>query len=93
MATFTDFEIWYHGKAPLEIISIVRNEMTYSGLLTVGIAGEDSIHIQANRFNEEYYDEMVDELKEYTKAHNGKLEINPLTKCKLSFEWIWEDEI
>lgn len=45
MATFTDFEIWYHGKEPLEIISIVRNEMTYSGLLTVGIAGGDSIHI------------------------------------------------
>ena len=62
MATFTDFEIWYHGKAPLGIMSIVRNEMTYSGLLTVGIAGGDSIHIQANRFNEEYYDEAVEEL-------------------------------
>lgn len=45
MATFTDFEVWYHGKAPLGIMSIVRNEMTYSGLLTVGIAEEDSIHI------------------------------------------------
>lgn len=45
MATFTDFEIWYHGKAPLGIMSIVRNEMTYSGLLTVGIAERDSINI------------------------------------------------
>ena len=45
MATFTNFEIWYHGKAPLGIMSIVRNEMTVSGLLTVGIVEGDSIHI------------------------------------------------
>lgn len=45
MATFTDFEVWYHGKAPLGIMSIVRNEMTVSGLLTVGIVEGDSIHI------------------------------------------------
>ena len=92
MATFTDFEVWYHGKAPIGIMSIVRNEMTYSGLLTVGIAEGDSIHIQANRFNDEYYDEAVEELKEYARVHNGRLEINPLTECKLSFEWIWKDE-
>ena len=45
MATFTDFEVWYHGKVPLGIMSIVRNEMTVSGLLTVGIVEGDSIHI------------------------------------------------
>ena len=92
MATFTDFEVWYHGKAPMGIAHIIRNQMTVSGLLTVGIAEGDSIHIQANRFNEEYYDEAVEELKEYAKSHNGRLEINQLTECKLSFEWIWNDE-
>ena len=66
--------------------------MTVSGLLTVGIVEGDSIHIQANRFNDEYYDEAVEELKEYARAHNGRLEINLLTECKLSFEWIWKDE-
>ena len=92
MATYTDFEVWYYGKAPIGIIHLLRNQMTVSGLLTVGIAEEDSIHIQANRFNDEYYDEAVEELNEYTKAHNGKLEINQLTECKLSFEWIWTDK-
>lgn len=45
MATYTDFEVWYYGKAPIGIIHLLRNQMTISGLLTVGIAEEDSIHI------------------------------------------------
>lgn len=45
MATYTDFEVWYYGQAPIGIIHLLRNQMTVSGLLTVGIAEEDSIHI------------------------------------------------
>lgn len=45
MATFTDFEVWYHGKAPIGIIHILRNQMTVSGLLTVGIANSESVHL------------------------------------------------
>ena len=45
MATFTDFEVWYHGKAPMGIAHIVRNQMTVSGLLTLGIVEADSIHL------------------------------------------------
>lgn len=45
MATFMDFEVWYHGKEPLGILYIVRNEMTVSGLLTVGLVSPNSVHI------------------------------------------------
>lgn len=45
MATFIDFEVWYFGKAPMGIAHIIRNQMTVSGLLTVGIADPESLHL------------------------------------------------
>lgn len=45
MGIFTDFEVWYHGKAPMGIAEIIRNQMTVRGLLTLGIVEGDSIHL------------------------------------------------
>lgn len=88
MASFCDFELVYCGKHPLDVMRIVRDNMTISGLLELSYIGEHYIHLCAHRFNDEYYREMIAEMDGFIKEDGGEYEIisEDDMDCRVSFE-------
>lgn len=88
MATYCDFELNYYGKHPLDVMMIIRNNMTIRGLLELSYVGEHYIHLYVHRFNDEYYREMIADMDMLIKKTGGKYEIisEDDMDCRVNFE-------
>ena len=87
MATFMDFDIIYKGPRPLGVAKVVRDNMTPSGLLELCMVEKGYIHLGCHRFNDEYYEDMLDALNQYiiVDEHGGEYRIEK-PQYKLKFE-------
>lgn len=92
MASFENFDLWYIGNYPYNVIRCVYKTITSSGLIEIGIAEHDSVCIHVSRFNEEYYDELIEKLNTLIKHGGGEYYIEE-PNCTLQFERIWKSEV
>lgn len=87
MASFQSFELWYRGNNPYQVIRIVRDNITPSGVILIETAEPGSMCLAVFNFNDEYFQEMKDLLDSLIATQGGEYHLEKPTYI-LNYEWI-----